>query len=93
MYYFEKYRSKRSKIIDIVVVSVTFTISIILIITVFIFLLFINPAKKRKAKEDYNNGIHAECGGHWIFDSRDYGTYIYKCDRCNELLNSIEKLD
>lgn len=38
-------------------------------------------------KENWNNGIHADCGGHWQYEQaigRHYsGTdYIYVCDKC-----------
>ena len=30
----------------------------------------------------WNNGIHANCGGHWHIVARTYDAYVYECDTC-----------
>lgn len=38
----------------------------------------------------YNNGIHADCGGSWDYDgfaiSKNRSRYSYHCDRCGRSL-------
>ena len=43
----------------------------------------------------YNNGIHKNCGGHWVYESaigHYYTTnYIYHCDKCGMTVELSEK--
>ena len=46
-----------------------------------------NKINEAVDRENWNNGIHADCGGHWQYEQaigRHYsGTdYVYVCDKC-----------
>lgn len=45
--------------------------------------VFVIGVDKSNTKE-YNNGIHAECGGEWQFMGVDKGYFWYECDKCGE---------
>ena len=43
----------------------------------------------------YNNGIHKNCGGHWIYENaigHQYSTsYLYHCDKCGKTYEFAKK--
>ena len=40
----------------------------------------------------YNNGIHADCGGHWHIVSQGRTTYTYECDKCGTTFVSMARM-
>lgn len=50
-----------------------------------------------RANAIYNNGIHAEDGGHWQLQVTDgwqvYYKYYYKCDKCGKVLKALELVE
>jgi len=43
----------------------------------------------------YNNGIHKDCGGHWVYENavghRFTTNFIYHCDKCGVVVELSEK--
>lgn len=60
--------------------------TIVFIILMISCIIFLN-------KKNYNNGIHNNCGGHWIYQEavghQSYTGYIYSCDKCGEVIEII----
>lgn len=40
----------------------------------------------------YNNGIHADCGGHWHIVSQGRFTYTYECDKYGMTFSSMARM-
>lgn len=61
-------------------------------ILMFVCVIGTNVSDSSESRAIYNNGIHAEDGGHWEFKSmatwRGLDTYVYECDKCGKMLKS-----
>ena len=68
---------------------------IIIFVFLIIFLFIIHACSTTMSKKIYNNGIHENCGGHWIYENaigHRYSTnYIYHCDKCGTIYEFEEK--
>lgn len=40
----------------------------------------------------YNNGIHADCGGHWHIVAQGDYSYTYECDKCGTTFRSMARM-
>jgi len=61
-----------------------------------IVLLFVlNIFASVSSTNTYNNGIHKNCGGHWVYESaighRFTTNFIYHCDKCGVVVELSEK--
>ena len=43
-------------------------------------------------REEYNNGIHADCGGHWHIVAQGDYSYTYECDKCGTTFRSMARM-
>lgn len=69
--------------------------SLIFIGIIILFLFLLHSCSSVLSATVYNNGIHKECGGHWVYETavgHQYATnYIYHCDKCGVTVELNDK--
>ena len=68
----------------------------LMILGICIVLIFIlNIYASISSVNTYNNGIHKDCGGHWVYENavghRFSTNFIYHCDKCGTIVELSEK--
>lgn len=73
----------------------TIVATIISIFLIMFVAFIIQACSTTMSKKMYNNGIHKNCGGHWIYENaighRSSTNYIYHCDKCGTIYEFEEK--
>ena len=68
----------------------------LMILGICIVLIFIlNIYASISSANTYNNGIHKDCGGHWVYENavghRFSTNFIYHCDKCSTTIELTNK--
>lgn len=73
----------------------SYLVSFVIVALLVAFILITQTCSMAASRRVYNNGIHKNCGGHWVYESavgHYYSTnYIYHCDKCGTVHEFKEK--
>lgn len=65
---------------------------VLIICAVFmVVIIFLSMWVDEVTDEEYNNGIHANCGGRWHLVAQDRLSYTYECDKCYETFTTLNR--
>lgn len=59
-------------------------VAFVAFIGIIVFLAYQIQLTANRDTEIYNNGTHADCGGHWILGGADSNYLYYQCDKYYE---------